>query len=43
MVSEAKYKSVHVEGLRTLFPKQMLQKLPKALAQVKVFNTSKTY
>ena len=43
MVSEAKYKSVHVEGLRILFPKQMLQKLPKALAQVKVFNTSKTY
>ena len=40
MVSEAKYKSVHVEGLRILFPKQMLQKLPKSLAQVKVFNTS---
>ena len=40
MVSEAKYKSIHGEGLKILTPKQMLQRLPIALAQVKAGNTS---
>ena len=33
MVSEAKYKSIHGEGLKTLTPKQMLWRLPIALAK----------
>ena len=41
MVSEAKYKSIHGEGLKILTPKQILQRLPIALAQVKAGNTSK--
>ena len=41
MVSEAKYKTIHQKGLKTLTPTQMLQRLPIALAQVKVGNTSK--
>ena len=40
MVYERKYKSVHGEGLKILTSKQMLQRLPIALAQVKVGNTS---
>ena len=40
MVSEAKYKSVHGIGLSILTPKEMLQRLPIALAQVKAENTS---
>ena len=40
MVSEAKYRSVHGIGLNILTPKEMLQTLPIALAQVKAENTS---
>ena len=40
IVSEAKYKSIHGKGLKILSPKQMLQRLPIALAQVKAGNTS---
>ena len=40
IVSEAKYKSIHGEGLKILTPKQILQRLPIALAQVKAGNTS---
>ena len=40
MISEAKYKSIHGEVLKILTPKQMLQRLPIALAQVKAGNTS---
>ena len=35
MVSEAKYKSIHEEGLKILTPKQKLQRLPIAPAQSK--------
>ena len=34
MVSEAKYKSVDGDELKTLTPKQMLQRLPIALTQL---------
>ena len=40
MASEAKYKSVHGEGLKKLTSKEMLQRLAIALAQVKAGNTS---
>ena len=40
MVTDAKYKSIHGEKLKILTPKQMLQRLPIALAQVKAGNTS---
>ena len=40
IVSEAKYKTKYGEGLKTLTRKQMLQRLPIALAQVKAGNTS---
>ena len=40
MISEANYKTVHGEGLKILTPKQMLQKLPISLAQVKAGNRS---
>ena len=40
IVSEAKYKSIHGEGLKILTPKQILQRLPLANAQVKSENTS---
>ena len=40
MVSEVKYKSVQGEGLKIWIPKQILQRLPIALAQVKAGNTS---
>ena len=39
IVFEAKYKSIHEEGLNSLTPKQMLQRLPIALAHVKAVNT----
>ena len=37
---EVKYKTKYGEGLKILTPKQMLQRLPIALAQVKAGNTS---
>ena len=40
LLSEAKYKAKYVEGLKILTPKQMLQRLPIALAQVKAVNNS---
>ena len=36
----AKYRSIHGEGLKILTPKQMLQRLPIALAKVKGDDTS---
>ena len=40
MMSEAKLKASNETGLKILTPKQMLQRLPIALAQVKVGNNS---
>ena len=40
MVFGAKDKPMHGEGLKILTPKQMLQRLPIALALVKTSNTS---
>ena len=40
IVSEVKYKWIHGEGLKILTSKQMLQRLPIALAQLKAANTS---
>ena len=40
ILPEAKYKSIHGERLKILTPKQMLQRLPLALAQVKARNRS---
>ena len=40
MQSEAKYKSKHGKGLKIFTPKQMFQKLPIALSQVKAGNRS---
>ena len=40
IVFETKYKTKYGEGLKTLTPKQMLQRLPIALTQVKAGNTS---
>ena len=40
MVSEAKNKATKGTGLKILTPKQMLQRLPIALAQVKAGNNS---
>ena len=40
IVSETKYKTKYGEGLKILTPKQMLQRLPIALAKVKAGNTS---
>ena len=39
IVFEAKYKSIHGEGLKIVTLKQMLQRLPIALAQLKAGNT----
>ena len=39
-VSEAKYRTRHGEGFKILTSKQILQRLPIALAQVKAGNTS---
>ena len=40
MLSEAKAKATKGTGLKILIPKQMLQRLPIALAQVKAGNNS---
>ena len=40
IASNAKYESIYGEGLNILTPKQMLQRLSKAFAQVKAGNTS---
>ena len=40
IASKVKYRSIYGKGLRILTPKQMLQILSIALAQVKVGNTS---
>ena len=37
---EGRYKAIKGEGLKILTPKQMLQRLPTALAQVKAGYTS---
>ena len=46
MMPEAKYKQKQNKtegtGLKILTPKQMLQRLPRALAQVKAVNNSKS-
>ena len=39
-ISEAIYKTKHGTGLKILTPKQMLQRFPIALAQVKAGNNS---
>ena len=39
LLSEAKYKAKYGSGLKILSPKQMLQRLQIALAQVKAGNT----
>ena len=41
MLPEANYKTKNREDLKTLTPKQMLQRLPIALAQMKAGNNSK--
>ena len=43
MIPEAKRKWTEGEGLEILTPKQMLQILPKALAQVKAGNNSENF
>ena len=40
IISEAKYKIKHGTWLKILTPKQILQRLPIALAQVKAGNNS---
>ena len=40
MMSDAKYRATKGTGLKVLTPKQMLQRLPVALAQVKAGNIS---
>ena len=40
IIYKNKYEAKHGEGLKILIPKQMLQRLPIALAQVKAGNTS---
>ena len=42
MVSEAELKATKETGLKILTPKQMLQRLPIALAQVKAGNNSES-
>ena len=42
MISEAKTKTTKGTGLKILTPKQMLQRLPIALAQVKAGNNSES-
>ena len=41
LLSKAKYKTKYGSGLKTLSTKQMFQRLPIAIAQVKESNTSK--
>ena len=42
MMSEAKYRATKGTGLKILTPKQMLQRLPIALAQIKAGNNSES-
>ena len=42
MMSDAKYRSTKGTGLKILTPKEMLQRLPIALAQVKAGNNSES-
>ena len=42
IISEAKYKATKGKGLKISTPKQMLQRLPIALAQVKTGNNSES-
>ena len=42
IMSEAKYKATKGTGLKILTPKQMLQRLPIALAHVKAGNNSES-
>ena len=42
MMSDAKYRATKGTGLEILTPKQMLQRLPIALAQVKAGNNSES-
>ena len=42
MMSDVKYRSTKGTGLKILTPKQMLQRLPIALAQLKAFNNSES-
>ena len=42
MMSEAKYRATKGTGLKILTPKQMLQRLPIALTQVKAANNSES-
>ena len=42
MMSEAKYRAIKGTGLKILTPKQMLQRLPIALTQVKSGNNSES-
>ena len=42
LLPEAKYKTKYGEGLKTLTVKQMLQRLPIVLAQVKAGNNSES-
>ena len=43
MLCQAKYKPKHGKGPKILTPKQMLQRLPIALAQLKAGNIFETY
>ena len=42
MMSEAKYRATKGKGLKMLTPKQMLQRLPIVLAQLKAGNNSES-
>ena len=42
LLSEAKYKTKYKVGLKISPPKQMLQRIPIALAQVKTVNNSES-
>ena len=42
MILEAKIKATEGKGLKILTPKQMLQRLPVALAQIKAGNNSES-
>ena len=42
MISEAKHEATKGKGLKISIPKEMLQRLPLALAQVEARNNSET-
>ena len=42
MMSEAKYRATMGKGLKILTPKQMFQRLPIAIAQIKASNNSES-